>query len=184
MSEPTTHPPAKIPLKNRRIAALLAWLVPGLGHFYQGRIGKGVLYAVCILGLYVVGMIVGDGRVVFWRWLNPLHDPENFRFSYIGQFFVGLPALPALIQETLLYYGKPPLFGGVMALTTDQQIAINGLQQQLGRLMEIGWIYTLLAGLLNILAIYDAYDGPAYADEEGTTESPTTVAASVPGGHA
>ena len=49
---------AGVDLKDRRLAALLAWLVPGLGHFYQGRIGKGVLYAVCILSLYIVGMVV------------------------------------------------------------------------------------------------------------------------------
>lgn len=186
MTESTTRPTAEVPLKNPRLAAFLAWLVPGLGHIYQGRIGKGILYAVCILGLYVTGMIIGDGRVVYWRWLNPLRDPENFRFSYVGQFFVGLPALPALIQETLIYYGIPPLFGDIMALTPHQQEAINRLQPQIGRLLEVGWIYTLLAGLLNVLAIYDAYDGPAYADDEESESkaagSPTTAA--VEGSHA
>ncbi len=32
--------------------------------------------------------------------------------------------------------------------------------------MEIGSIYTCIAGLLNILAIYDAYEGPAYQEYE------------------
>ena len=31
-----------VPLKNPAKAAFLAWLVPGLGHFYQGRTGKGI----------------------------------------------------------------------------------------------------------------------------------------------
>ncbi|MFO0958153.1 MAG: DUF6677 family protein [Isosphaeraceae bacterium] len=176
MSDPTTRPPSDVPLKNPRLAAFLAWLVPGLGHFYQGRIGKGILYATCILGLYIVGMAIGDGRVVFWRWINPMRDPENFRFSYIGQFFVGLPALPALIQETLMYFGMPPLFGGIMALDANQQLEINRLQPQLGRLMEIGWVYTLLAGLLNVLAIYDAYDGPAYGEDETEASKVAPVA--------
>jgi len=39
-----------------------AWLVPGMGHFYQGRRGKGVLYLVCILGLYLFGFALGEGR--------------------------------------------------------------------------------------------------------------------------
>ena len=38
----------RIDLRNRPLAALLAWLVPGAGHFYQGRHAKGVLFLVCI----------------------------------------------------------------------------------------------------------------------------------------
>ena len=41
------------------------------------------------------------------------------------------------------------------------QNVINGLHH-LGKLVEIGTIYTTVAGLLNILAIYDAFEGPAY----------------------
>jgi hypothetical protein len=43
---------------------------------------------------------------------------------------------------------------------------VNGLHPRLGNLVEIGALYTTIAGLLNILAIYDAYDGPAHLDEE------------------
>ncbi len=159
---------ATVPLKNRRLAALLAWLVPGLGHFYQGRTGKGVLYAVCILGLYFVGMVLGDWQVVLWRWINPLRDAENFRFSYLCQFFVGLPALLALIQETLHYYDIPPILGGFMSvpLNLEQQDAFNSLSSKLAKLPEIGSVYTMMAGLLNILAIYDALEGPAQAEED------------------
>ena len=39
----------EIDLKNPVIAAVLAWLWPGAGHMYQRRIGKGLLYMVCIL---------------------------------------------------------------------------------------------------------------------------------------
>jgi hypothetical protein len=34
----------------------------------------------------------------------------------------------------------------------------------LSKLVEVGTIYTTIAGLLNVLAIYDAFEGPAYAD--------------------
>ena len=43
---------------------------------------------------------------------------------------------------------------------------LNGLHPRLGKLVEIGTIYTTVAGLLNILAIYDAYEGPAYLEYE------------------
>ena len=154
------HAQHPIPLRNPRTAAFLAWLIPGAGHVYQGRTGKGILYAVCILTLYFLGLAMGEGKIVYWRWVNPLNNPEKFCLYYLGQFFVGLPALPALIQGTLQHFDARPLFGGFMAVP-DQNV-LNGLHPRLGKLVEIGSMYTAVAGLLNILAIYDAYEGPAY----------------------
>jgi hypothetical protein len=176
------RPPLR--LKNPKKAALLAWLMPGLGHFYQGRIGKGILYASCILGLYITGMILGEGKIVYWRWINPLHDPENFRFSYLCQFFVGLPALPALLQETLRYFNIGPILGSIMAAPVDasgmidvaRQNVLNELHPRLGKLVEVGSVYTMMAGLLNVLAIYDAYEGPAFADEDEAADKDKAAA--------
>src|SRR3954454_16188387 len=82
----------------------------------------------------------------------------------MGQFFAVLPALPDLIQGTLSYFYFRPILGGFMA--EPPQHVINGLHPRLSKLVEIGTIYTTVAGLLNVLAIYDAYEGPAYADIE------------------
>jgi hypothetical protein len=161
----------QIELRNPKRAAFLAWLIPGLGHFYQGRIGKGVLYGVCILSLYFTGFVMGEGRIVYWRWVNPLANPEKFNLYYLGQFFVGLPALPGLIQGTLKHYGLDPILWGFMA--EPEPNVLNGLHPRLGKLVEIGSMYTAVAGLLNVLAIYDAYEGPALVpgEEETDTES-------------
>jgi TM2 domain-containing membrane protein YozV len=169
MTEPTVH------LRNPALAALLAWLIPGAGHFYQKRKGKAILYAVCILGLYAVGMIMGEGKIVYWRWVNPLNNPEKFCLYYLGQFFVGLASLPALIQSTLHYYGYDYILGGLLAEPTQE--VLNRMQPRLGKLVEIGQIYTCIAGLLNILAIYDAYEGPAYQDEPEDASSRTATQA-------
>jgi TM2 domain-containing membrane protein YozV len=155
--------PRPVDLKNRQLAALLAWAVPGLGHLYQGRIGKGILYAVCILSLFVVGLALGDWRVVYWRWQNPVANSETFCFPYLFQFWTGLAALPALIQSTLVWSGRETI-GWFMAV--PDQIVTNGLIQSRGKYMEMGSLYTMVAGLLNILAIYDAYEGPANVEEE------------------
>src|SRR3954453_7053332 len=157
-------PDHQIPLRNPYKAAFLAWACPGLGHFYQGRVGKGWLYAISILTLYFLGFAVGGGKIFYWRWVNPLNNPEKFCLHYVGQFFVGLPALPALIQGTLSYFNFHPILGGFMA--EPLQNVINGLHPRLGKLVEIGTIYTTVAGLLNVLAIYDAFEGPAYADAD------------------
>jgi hypothetical protein len=177
MNEPT------VPLRNPYQAALLAWLVPGWGHYYQGRTGKAILYAVCILGLYLMGMIMGEGKIVYWRWVNPVNNPEKFCLYYLGQFFTGLAALPALIQGTLHYYQSSwdgHFLWGFMA--EPPQNVLNGLQARLGKLVEIGTIYTTVAGLLNILAIYDAFEGPAYQElEEDAAARSATQALSAGG---
>jgi hypothetical protein len=170
---------ASVYLHNPYKAAFLAWLCPGLGHYYQGRTGKAILYAVCILSLYFLGFAMGEGKIVYWRWVHPLHNPEKFCLHYVGQFFVGLPALPALIQGTLNYLGKPPILWGFMA--EPAQNVINGLHPRLGKLVEVGTIYTTIAGLLNILAIFDAYEGPAYADLEEPSVEATAAAPAVAG---
>jgi hypothetical protein len=152
-------------LKNRYLAAFLAWLVPGLGHWYQGRRAKAWIYGLSILGLFFFGLWLGEGKNVFWRWTSPTSDPERFRFDYLAQFWVGLPALPALIQATLIQKGMAPILGGYLAEPPME--VLSGLFPRLGRLLEVGWVYTVTAGLLNVLAIYDALDGPAHADESG-----------------
>jgi hypothetical protein len=161
-------PHSSVRLKNPLKAAFLAWLIPGLGHFYQGRIGKGILYSTCILGLFFFGFYLGEGKIVYWRWVNPLSDPDNFRLYYPGQFFTGLPAFLALIQGTLAALGLDPILWGWMDKPTSD--VINGLHPRLGKLVEVGSVYTAVAGLLNIFAIFDAYEGPAYTDDEPDTE--------------
>ncbi len=161
----------QVRLRNPLVAAFLAWMVPGLGHFYQGRRGKAILYAVSILGLYFAGMALAEGKVVYWRWINPLVYPERFCIHYLGQFWMGLLTLPALIQGTLAHFGRDPILWGFLA--EPPQEVLNGLHPRLGKLVELGTIYTTVAGLLNILAIYDAYEGPAYQEGEDESKAPT-----------
>jgi hypothetical protein len=169
MSQPT------VPLRDPLKAAFLAWLIPGWGHLYQGRKGKAILYSSCILGLYLMGMQMGEWNIVYWRWVSPFEKPEKFCLYYLGQFWVGLAALPALIQGTLQYYGYDPILRGWLA--DPPQAILNGLHPRLGKLVEIGTIYTTVAGLLNILAIYDAYEGPAYVDYEEPAATTFTTGA-------
>ncbi len=83
-----------VKLKDPGFSALLAFLLPGLGHFYQRRIFKGILYSVCILGTFFTGLRIGHGQVVYFQW----KPAENRTYAYLCQFWVGLPALPALAQ--------------------------------------------------------------------------------------
>jgi len=51
-------------LKDPALSALLAWLIPGLGHWYQGGAPKAVLYFLCIMGHVCPGVYLGGNRQV------------------------------------------------------------------------------------------------------------------------
>jgi hypothetical protein len=159
-----------IDLKDPLLASFLAWLIPGAGHFYQGRTGKGVLFSVCILGTYFFGLYLGQGRVVYASMRS-----EDWRLPYLCQVGVGLPALPALVQAQRVRQGKTPLWGGFMApprltgpvpdkdtsgRTVRHHDELAQWHYKLHVYFELGTVYTMIAGLLNILAIYDAWGGP------------------------
>lgn len=162
--DPAPTETLEVELKHPGLAALLAWLWPGAGHLYQGRTAKGVLYMVCILPTFFYGLFLGDGRVVYASW-----RPEDRRLPYLCQVGVGLPALPALVQAQLKKQGKPLLFGGYMAPPNIHDWRPNttpdDLSQWHGKTkinFELGTLFTMVAGLLNILAIYDAFAGPVF----------------------
>jgi len=72
------------------VAAILGWLIPGMGHIYQGRTAKGLLFMICILSAFFYGLIISDGRAVYASWTD-----SDKRLPYFCQLGVGLPALPA-----------------------------------------------------------------------------------------
>jgi hypothetical protein len=171
----------EIDLKDPRLAAFLAWLVPGLGHFYQGRIGKGILFFLCIVGTFLYGVYIGGGRVVYASTANVLSREFLERWQYICQLGVGLPSLPAIVQRERARNNKEPLLadwfmrpprrdpppGAAAFQTRDKsnnvvrhpdELAL--WNYELGEYFEIGTVFTVIAGLLNVLAIFDAYGGP------------------------
>lgn len=49
---------------RQRIAVLLAFLFPGLGHWWLGFRSRALLFGGCLSGLFLFGMILGDFAVV------------------------------------------------------------------------------------------------------------------------
>jgi hypothetical protein len=76
------------------------------------------------------------------------------------QAATGLPAMPAVVQRMRVNDHKPPLFGGWMAPPRSTQ-ELNGWHRQLNQRYDMGVLYTMIAGLLNFFAIWDAAAGPA-----------------------
>jgi hypothetical protein len=184
------------------LAAFLSYLVPGLGQISQGRVGKGVLFLVCLYGLFFYGMYLGEWKNVYIPESTPVRDNKNQQARFIdaltdrarffGQFWIGAVAWPAIAQvftrpsreeiaahnalqpnDPLLdgkleqalaewRQGKPPhpVFGALMR-PPDQEDQ-NKLLQRSDKKPDLGWMYTVIAGVLNILVIYDAFAGPAF----------------------
>ncbi len=100
-------------------AGLLSYLVPGLGQIVQGRIGKGLLFLVCIYTLFFYGIYLGTGSVTIdsrtYRLTSNVYLPDTSdenakepiarlatnlynRPQFAGQFWVGVAAWPAIWQ--------------------------------------------------------------------------------------
>jgi hypothetical protein len=181
MANPRPQPP--IPRERSPLAAFLSYLVPGLGQIYQGRIGKGVLFFVCLYGLFFTGMALGDWKNVYlpdtargsnsWNLPTPLANIYN-RLPFAGQFWIGAAAWPAIWQYLNYDEDKKsgPIFGTFQRtpregrFLDDPDDEINRVQRDGNKTFDLGWVYTVIAGVLNILVIYDAYAGSAFAEGE------------------
>lgn len=188
-----------IDLKDPGLAAFLAWLVPGSGHMYQGRWAKGTLFMVCILGTFFYGLFLGEGRVVYASWRT-----GDRRLPYLCQVGAGLPALPALIQSARAddgpnqggmpgnpdlneneeppsgwstFMAPPPLERGGPLLNPRDE-TLSELVKRLNYRFELGTVFTMIAGLLNILVIYDAWGGPVIMEPGRRKETETSSDAS------
>ncbi len=161
---PTTVTAHGVNLRNPTVAAVLAWLWPGGGHFYQRRYFKGTLFMCLILVTFFYGLALADGRAVYAQW-----TPQHKRYNYLPQVAVGLPALPALVEARRARAGAEPLLGGWYAPPRDAD-ELNEIHRRYHRYFELGTVYTMIAGLLNVLVIYDAWGGPAYVREDDQEE--------------
>jgi hypothetical protein len=168
-----------IQLKDPLIAGVLAWLVPGLGHFYQGRNAKGALFTICILGTFLYGLYLGGSEDVGWgRAVYFSFRSNDWRLPWLCQIGVGLPTVPMTLLQWEMQ--DKPLFNGFMApppLPTPggsngppalqpppSQMNLAWINRLLSHYFEMGTVYTMIAGLLNILAVYDACCGPVPAE--------------------
>jgi TM2 domain. len=172
---PTAEKPSATPdsleidLREPNFAALLAWLWPGLGHIYQRRYAKGVLFMVCILGTYFFGLALGEGKVVYASW-----NQVERRWQFPLQLGVGLPAAPAVVQSFVVRRGgEPALFGGKFAPPRSQE-ELSEWHNRLNIRFELGTLYTMIAGLLNVLAIWDAFAGPVISEPASKERGPPT----------
>jgi hypothetical protein len=80
----------------------------------------------------------------------------------MGQFWIGVAAWPALWQ----YLSYDPGKDGSGFLRNFERAPTetenNDNDRSLGKKLDLSWVYTVIAGVLNILVIYDAFAGPVF----------------------
>lgn len=109
-------------------ACLFAWLLPGAGHLYLGRIGKGLAFLGAIGALFVLGVIMDAGLQMHLGFDDPLALLRS-----LAQMALGVP------------YFLARAFGFEAGRVTSVTY-------------EYGNTFTEVGGLLNVLVILDAYD--------------------------
>jgi hypothetical protein len=177
-SQPTMVPPPT-PQEPSFTGMILSYLVPGLGQICQGRYGKGLLFMIALLGMFFLGQAMGQWQNVYvpattmdgQRHRGNLITSLSVRWHYIGQFWIGVAAWPALWQ----FFEMPVPNKETAPFWHNYQKAPdeNELNRQLvksDKTPDLGWVYTVIAGMLNILVMYDAYAGAAFGLTRPTTK--------------
>ena len=107
----------------------LAWLVPGLGHCLLGMRARGLILFLTISAMFWAGVAIGG--------LPKVVDPVGNRNWFIGELCTGGNALLAVyINYTNGWIGAEA--------------------GSWGKARDVGIVFSGVAGLLNILAVFDA----------------------------
>lgn len=124
-----TPPPAtESARRSTSIAMVLAWLIPGLGHYYLGKRKTAAAFAVIVTLTFLAGVSF-QGRLYTVEQGQPLTILATF-----AVFGTGLLNIAARL------FSENP--GGVILAPT----------------YEYGCAYLLTAGLMNLLLVLDAFD--------------------------
>lgn len=110
----------KIDLKNPWAAGLLAWLVPGAGHWYQRRYFKAAIYSVCILGTFLYGMALGEWRPVHWTEMKGGQRSRKW-LSFAAQSGVGTAGVIGYLQSNRAHSpeNNPTIINGARLFPTE-----------------------------------------------------------------
>ncbi|MEP6569122.1 MAG: DUF6677 family protein [Acidobacteriota bacterium] len=112
------------------------WLVPGLGHLLQGKWARALLLGGAVWACFISGLLMGG---------------YLFKYSGSEQGTASLLQIPPMIGD--LGSGLLYIFCWLLGYGFSHES-----QQAALPTFEYGWTFLLVAGLLNYLAMLDAFD--------------------------
>jgi hypothetical protein len=90
---------------NPATVAVVAWLIPGGGHFLVGQLRKSLIFFVVLSAMFVIGLAFG-GRLFSFQWNEPL-----VVLAAAAEWVLALPRFMA----TIMGQGR----GDVVAITYE-----------------------------------------------------------------
>jgi TM2 domain-containing membrane protein YozV len=125
-------PPAAAPSSSTWFSAIvLAWLIPGAGHLLLKRPGRGALIALSVTVMYLLGLMMRGAL------FSPQSGDLLTTVIYYGGFFGNLMSGILYFLSVWLGYSQPDVAGHVH---------------------DYGTKFLVAAGLLNLLAMVDAFE--------------------------
>lgn len=121
----------QMPAVSGILAVALAWLVPGGGHFLLRRTTRGALIFIAVISTFLIGIMM---RGAFF---TPQTGDTLTTIIYYGGFVAHLCTGALYFLTVALGYNQPDMAGHVY---------------------DYGAKFLVGAGLLNILAIVDAWE--------------------------
>jgi len=132
-SQPAASPSeASPPLKAWILPVLAGWLIPGAGHFMLKKTGRGALLFGAVLLMFLFGLSMSGTMFSAEKGPDYLTSLINY-----GGFVCNLAAGGMYLLATMFGYSQPDMPGDVH---------------------DYGTKFLVTAGLLNILAMVDAYE--------------------------
>lgn len=119
------------PIKPWPMAVLAGWIVPGAGHFVLGRPGRGILLFACVMVSFATGLMMR----------GPFFQPQG------GDLLTTIIYCGGFIAHAAT--GAPYFIAAAMGYN---QVDVAG------HVHDYGAKFLVAAGLLNVLAIVDAFD--------------------------
>jgi hypothetical protein len=130
MAENTATEPT-VPVSKWAPVLALAWLIPGGGHFLLKRPGRGGLLAASVAAMFLLGLMMRGA--LFTPQTGDVLTTVIYWGGFIGNVMSGIPYL----FTVWLGYNQPDVAGHVH---------------------DYGTKFLVGAGLLNILAMVDAFE--------------------------
>ena len=128
MSAPAVSASTPVDRGRALTALLLAWLFPGLGHYYLGRRRVAIAYAVIVTATFLLGLSF-EGR---------LYSPDRSQpLTFLATFAVYGAGLLNILAR--LFTENPG--GSILSVT-----------------YEYGCAFLLTGGLMNLLLMLDVWD--------------------------
>lgn len=116
------------------VAGILSWILPGLGHIYLGHRRRGLVLLVTITATFWTGVAIGS--------VQGTVDPTERKLWFFAQMGTGGNALSAVALNRITTHE--------IRAKNQKPVVTNWVAA------EVGVHYTGVAGLLNILVIFDA----------------------------